>query len=347
MDEASNFLLGHGLPVLFSIVLLEQLGLPLPAILFLLIAGGLSVTREFDLLRLIETAVLACLIADAFWFYLGRLRGSRLLGLICRLSLEPDSCVRRTQDTFNRYGLPGVIVAKFLPGIGMIMPPLAGMSGLNAIQFLFFDMVGSFLYCSTYILLGYLLSSKVTVIAAAITRTGGDALGGLVALISAYVVYKYWQRRRLLRALRMARITVPELRRQLDAGENPKILDLRSLSELELDPSTILGAIHLSPEDLVKYHDRLPRDRDIVIYCSCPNEISSARAASLLHRRGFTRVRPLEGGIDAWRASSGPMQTWPGVQTHPADNVVDSKEQRTPVERKASDSADSKNIPTI
>ena len=310
MTETTGFLIRHGLSVVFAAVFLEQIGLPLPAAPWLLAAGALSATRQFNPYLGIAVAVLACLAPDTFWFYLGRRRGNQVLGFLCRISLEPDSCVRRTLNVFTRYGLRGVVVAKFVPGMSTITPPLAGMSGFSVTRFLLFDGLGAVLYCGSFIILGFFFSQQITQIAAAIAHIGGSALNLLVGFLVLYISYKYWQRQRLLRELRMARITAAELRRKLEAGENPVILDLRSRTELELDPSIITGAIHLQVDEVARRHHEFPHDRDIIVYCSCPNEVTSARVALLLHRQGFTRVRPLLGGIDAWRNSQYPMGTW-------------------------------------
>ena len=231
------------------------------------------------------------------------------------MSLEPDSCVRRTLNIFVRYGWRSVVFAKFVPGISTIMPPLAGMSGLGIGRFLLFDAAGSLLYCGGFILLGYFFTSQIEQIGVAIAHIGGSALELLIAISALYIGYKYWQRQRLLRELRTARITVAELRQKLEAGEAPVILDLRSDAELELDPTIISGAIHLGANEIANRHHEFPRDRDIVVYCSCPNEVTSARVALLLQRQGFTRVRPLLGGIEAWRKQNYPMATWTATVT--------------------------------
>jgi rhodanese-related sulfurtransferase len=246
--------------------------------------------------------------ADAFWFYLGRYRGNQVLGLLCRISLEPDSCVRRTQNVFTKYGLRGVLIAKFLPGMSTIAPPLAGMYGIRVSRFLLVDGVGSFLYATCLLGFGYFFSHQIDQIAAAFSRIGGSALTLIIALAALYVGYKYWQRWRLLRELRTARITVAELRQMLDAGKNPLIFDLRSSAAVEQDPVLIQGAIHLNLDDIEKRLNDFPRDRDIIVYCSCPNEVSSARLALRLQKKGYTRVRPLLGGIDAWRERNYPTQ---------------------------------------
>jgi membrane protein DedA with SNARE-associated domain/rhodanese-related sulfurtransferase len=308
MSETSQFLVSHGLPLVFVAVLVEQMGLPLPALPWLLAAGALSAAGKFSLPLGLGATVTACLIADAVWFYLGRYRGNQVLALLCRISLEPDSCVRRTQNVFTKYGLRGVLIAKFVPGMSTVAPPLAGMSGLSAGRFLFVDGAGSLLYGGCLLGFGYFFSHQIDQIGSAIARIGGSALSLVAGLVIVYIAYRAWQRQRLLRELRTARITVDELRQKLADGETPLIFDLRSSAAVEQDPALIQGAIHVSLEDLEKRSNEFPRDRDIIVYCSCPNEVSSARVALLLQRKGFTRVRPLLGGIDAWREQNYPME---------------------------------------
>ncbi len=308
MTGTTQYLISHGVPIVFGAVLAEQMGVPLPAVPWLLAAGALSATRQLSFLLSLEASVIACLAADALWFYLGRHRGSQVLGLLCRISLEPDTCIRRTLDVYARYGMKGVVFAKFLPGMSTVAPPLAGMTGTSAGRFLIFDGLGSLLYCGGLLSLGFMFKSQLERIGAALARIGGSALILLAALAASYVAFKYWRRRRLLRELRMARISVDELRRKQDAGEKPVILDLRSDVELASDPSIIFGAVHVGLSDIDTWHHGFPHDQDIILYCSCPNEVTSARVALLLRRKGFTRVRPLLGGIDAWRKSSFPLE---------------------------------------
>ena len=322
MSQTSQFLIDHGLPLVFGAVFVEQMGLPLPALPWLLAVGALSATGQFSFPLGIGVTILACLTADAFWFYLGRHRGNQVLGLLCRISLEPDSCVRRTQNVFTRYGLRGLLVAKFLPGLNTVAPPLAGMSGMSAGRFLSVDAVGSLLYGGCFLGVGYLFSHQIEQIGAAIARIGGSALSLLLGLAALYIAYKYSQRQRLLHELRMARITADELRQKLDAGENPVILDLRSSTEVAQDPAGILGAIHLGLDEIEKRQREFPHDRDIIVYCSCPNEVTSARIALLLQRKGFTRVRPLLGGIDAWRKNKYPTEIRTASVTTTVSNVV-------------------------
>src|SRR6266481_1864285 len=298
MSGLIEFLIAYGLPLLFMAILLEQLGLPLPAAPWLLAVGALSVDAKFSAPAGIAVAVIACLLSDSTWFYLGRHQGNRLLGLLCRISLEPDSCVRRTENAFSRYGLRTLLVSKFVPGLNTVAAPLAGASKVGVRRFLLFDATGSLLYAGSYILLGYLFRDQIEQIAAALAGLGKSALLVLAFLIAAYLGFKLWRRQMLLRELRMTRITVAELRQKLDAGENPLIFDLRADGGSE--ELIIPGAIRISMDDLGKSAD-IPRDRDIIVYCACPNEVSAARVALKLRQKGFTRVRPLKGGIEAWK----------------------------------------------
>ncbi len=228
MTDTTQFLIDHGPPILFVVVFLEQMGLPLPALPWLLAAGALSAMAKFNPLLGIGVTMLACLAADAFWFYLGRYRGTQVLNFLCRISLEPASCVRRTQNVFTRYGLRGIIIAKFLPGLNTVTPPLAGMSGMSAGRFLLADGFGALLYGGAFLCLGYCFNRQIQQLGAALASVGGGALGLLVGFVASYIGFKYWQRQRVLRELRVARITVDELRGKLETGEN--------LSSLICDP---------------------------------------------------------------------------------------------------------------
>ena len=306
--DIAQFLTKHGLPLVFGAVFIEQIGIPLPAMPWLLAVGALSAAGNFSPWQAIGLTFLACILPDAIWFYLGRSRGNRVLGFLCRISLEPDSCVRRTENLFTRYGLRSLVVAKFLPGfISTVAPPLAGMSKMSFSRFLFFDGLGSLLYGICFVMLGYFFTNQIQQITDALAGIGGKALGLLALLLGGYVGVKFWQRQRILRELRMARITVSDLHKKQQAGESLTILDLRSSAALQEDPGIIPGAIHTSLDEIKTGNHKLPRDREIVVYCSCPNEATAARVALLLQRSGFKNVRPLLGGIDAWREQKYPL----------------------------------------
>ncbi len=268
MEEALQFLIRYGYAVLFVWVLGEQIGLPIPSMPLLLAAGALAGNHQLSFILVIGLAAAASLVSDILWFEFGRLRGGRVLRLLCRVSLEPDSCVRRTENAFARYGVLPLVVAKFVPGLNTAAPPLAGIIGMRRWRFLLFDTLGALLWVGTFVGLGYLFSDQLEHIAASIPRLGkwlGTVVGaGLIM----YIGWKYLARRRFLRRLRMSRITPEELKEELDAGEQPIIVDLRHSLEFDADPHRIPGAIPLPIEELEQRHHEIPRDREIVFYCT-------------------------------------------------------------------------------
>jgi membrane protein DedA with SNARE-associated domain/rhodanese-related sulfurtransferase len=333
MAEILDFLTRHGPSVLFAAVFVEQMGIPLPASPWLLAAGALGATGKPHWSVALAAGASGSILADAIWFYLGRFGGQRILNFLCRISLEPDSCVRRTQDLFTRYGMKGVIAAKFIPGLSTLAPPMAGNSGMGAPRFFFFDSMGSLLYTGFFILGGAIFSRQLDQILSALDSLGSSALALVAGIVALYLGHKYYQRHRLLKQLRMARITVDDLHQKLETGENVIILDLRSSAEVERDPSLIRGARHVTMDELKSRQQDFPRDQDIILYCSCPNEVSSARMALLLQRNGFTRVRPLLGGLDAWRERKYPTDLSAVIATLPSTDLI--KKEITPTTNKA------------
>lgn len=296
-----SFLLQHPYSVLFGVVLAEQLGLPLPAAPLLLGAGALVGAGRLDLATALALALAACLVADFSWYEAGRRRGAAILGFLCRLSLEPESCVRRTEDVFAQHGERTLLVAKFLPGLSALATPLAGVTGVSRRRFLLLDLGGASLWIGTYVGLGYVFSDSLEWIVERLAAVAHGVSLFVVSVLLAYVAVKFWKRRHFLHTLRMARIGAAELRARLAAGEDVTILDLRSDREYLADPVGIPGSQRFRIKELGERHAEIPRDRDVVLYCTCPNEETSARVALLLRRRGIVRVRPLEGGLAAWQ----------------------------------------------
>ena len=301
MNETINFLSQHGSLVLAAAVFAEQIGLPLPALPFLIAAGALVGTGQMGLGMAVVSAVLAAMAGDQIWFELGRRRGRLVLNWLCRISLEPTSCVRRTEDFFARHGVRSLIVAKFVPGFSTIAPPLAGIVGLSVPQYLLFNGLGTLLWVGTGIALGMAFSDQLEQ-ALAMTAQIGPTVGlAVFTAVIGYVVYKAVNRYRA--DYRVPRVTVRQLTDKLAAGETPVIVDLRSLAVRQEEPG-IPGALPLTLEELVTRHHELPRDRDVILYCACPKDASSVEGTKRLRKLGFTRVWPLAGGLGAWNAAA-------------------------------------------
>ncbi len=288
----------HGYALLFFWVLAEQGALPIPSIPLLIAVGALIRAVKLHVAAALACCLAAALIADTVWFYFGRTRGKRVLRFVCRISLEPDSCVRQTENAFLKYGLNTLLVAKFVPGLNAVAAPLAGDSGVGVARFLALDSLGILMWSAAYMGAGYIFSDQIEDALGYAQRLGSGILILLVGLLGAWILWKFIQRRRFLKRLAVARITPEELRIRMDAGEDLYIVDLRSA--LDDDSPAIPGAIRLSTEDLTSNSKQIPRDREIILYCNCPNEASSARAALRLRSLGITQVRPLLGGVEAW-----------------------------------------------
>jgi membrane protein DedA with SNARE-associated domain len=265
LEQAADFLIRHGYVVLFGWVLLEQLGLPIPAAPLLIAAGALARAGKMNLTFAVALAFIAVILADLFWYSLGRHRGGRILKLLCRISLEPDSCVRRTENLFIRHGVRSLLVAKFIPGLNTAAPSLAGVFRMPVRRFLIFDSLGGLLWVVTVTSLGLILGDQLEQIA---LRWGGWLVAVLAGSFAAYVLWKFIQRRRFLRRLRIARISPKELMDKLTAKENISIVDLRQPMDVEAFPQMIPGALRMALEEIEERHGEIPRDRDVVLYCS-------------------------------------------------------------------------------
>ena len=268
MRETLEFLLNHGYTLLFAWVLAEQLGLPIPSMPILLAAGALAGAGNFSFALAVALALLASLISDVFWYELGRRRGGKILGLLCRIALEPDSCVRRTEDAFQNHSSRSLLIAKFVPGLNTAAPPMAGVTGMRLPRFLLLDAMGALLYFGSAVTVGYLFSEKLELVALYLARMGKVAVVLLAMLLAGYILRKYLARRRFQRELWMARITPEELKSQLDAGEPIAIVDLRHPLDFLPYPQVLPGAIRMSPAEIEQRHDEIPRDRELILYCT-------------------------------------------------------------------------------
>lgn len=269
MSDTLAFLIQYGYVILYGCVLAEQIGLPVPAVPILLGVGALAGGGQMSLILALGVVLAASLPPDLAWFELGRRRGPRVLARICAISLEPDWCVRRTEALFIRFGRKLLLVAKFLPGLSAVASPLAGSAGVPRWQFLLLDVTGALVWSGTWLGIGYAFSDALDIVARWVARLGSYALLLAGAALAAYVGIKYAQRRRIFRELRMARITPEELRRRLDAGDGDLVvIDTRSMLDVQRVPYVIPGAIRIDADEVDRRHAEMPRDREIVLYCT-------------------------------------------------------------------------------
>jgi len=256
----------HGYALSFFWVLAEQGALPIPSVPLLVAVGALIRAGKLHVAAAMACCLAGALAADIVWFYFGRTRGKRVLRFICRVSLEPDSCVRQTENAFLKHGLNTLLIAKFVPGLNAVAAPLAGDSGVGVPRFLAIDSLGIIIWSGAYLGVGYLFSNQVEEALGYAQRLGSGVLILLLGLLGAWILWKFIQRRRFLQKLEVARISPEELRVRLDAGEDLYIVDLRTARD-NGSPS-VPGAVRLSAEDLAASSMQIPRDREIILYCS-------------------------------------------------------------------------------
>jgi membrane protein DedA with SNARE-associated domain len=268
MKETLEFVIRHGYLFLFGLVFLEQAGLPVASVPVLLGVGALSADGRFSFAVALLVALSASLPADVAWFEMGRSKGYRVLRLLCRISLEPDTCVQSATGVFRRYGMGTLVLAKFIPGMGIVTTPMAGVMGMPLTRFLLLDGTGAALWAALYLGLGVVFRRQLEDVAAVVSRTGVSLAAVVIGAIGGYLGWKWLGRRRYVRKLAMARITPEELWRRMEAGEDLTILDLRHSSEIDSDGSQVPGALRFPPQELETRHLDIPRDRDIILYCT-------------------------------------------------------------------------------
>ncbi len=268
MNELSSLLAQHGVALVFANVLLTQMGLPLPAIPTMMLAGALAAGGHMSVLEAFWAAVAASLIADVAWFVAGRRWGHQVLALLCRLSLSPQSCVRQTERVFIRWGVGSLVVAKFVPGLATVAPPLAGAIRLRLATFCLFDGIGAALWAGSSMMVGWLLGDQIEAIVDWMGRMGGYAAAAIVVLVAAYMTFKWFERLRFLSQLRAARVAVEEVYAMMTRGEEPIVLDVRSAAALGIDRRRIPKAVLVDPDAPNDNLADLPRDREIIVYCS-------------------------------------------------------------------------------
>jgi membrane protein DedA with SNARE-associated domain/rhodanese-related sulfurtransferase len=292
----------YGLAFVFVNVLMLQAGLPVPAYPTLIITGALATRGGASIPALVAVAVVAALIADLCWYAAGRRFGSGVLKTICRVSLSPDSCVRQTESIFARWGARSLAVAKFIPGFASVATSMAGVVRLPVWKFVIFDAIGAALWSGVAIGLGYAFSGAINDVLAIFSTLGKVGLWVIAGVFVVYLLAKWWQRELFIWQLRMDRVSVDELYDMMNAERIGKVIDVRSPMSQAMT-GRIPGAITVDPKNLRVELLAIEPDSEVVIYCACPNEYTAAKLAKALVQHGFKRVRPLQGGIDAWIAA--------------------------------------------
>lgn len=312
MDNLLSSLSGQfGVAIVTLNVLLDQIGLPVPALPTLIVSGAVAAGSHRIVAELFLGASMACLVPDIGWYLAGRRYGGRVMKLLCRISLNPDSCVSQTQLRFERWGPGALVVAKFVPGLAIIAPPLAGATGMGWPRFVLLSSASAILWVGAALGIGMVLQAQVAQLLPHMQHLATLAATLFGVLLIGYVAMKWWQRRQFFRSLRMARINVDELYELIEAGAAPLIVDVRSATARALEPRQVPGALSMTVADVAEQIGHLPRDREIVLYCTCPNEASAAQLARVLINHGFKRVRPLHGGLDAWIAAGYAAESLP------------------------------------
>jgi membrane protein DedA with SNARE-associated domain/rhodanese-related sulfurtransferase len=298
----------YGLWIVFLITLLQSVGLPLPALAVLIVTTAVTPPITANIMALILTGSLGTLMGDFILYFAGRRYGTGILGKLCRISISPDSCVRNTGNLFDRYGAPALTILKFIPGLSTLAPVVAGVYVMPVALFALFSSIAALVYLGAAVTLGTVFRHEVDSVISALSHYG--ALGGLFILIlfGLYLLFKWLRRYYLIKQFETDRVTVKDLVALIDGKSNPLILDARPIDQRARN-GFIPGSVPVDEKSLNDIADQYAKHEEIVIYCSCPNEITAARYAEKLRKVGLKRIRPLVGGIDAW-AESGQQVTF-------------------------------------
>jgi len=308
MAQLMSLLVQNAILVVFAASFAARLGLPVPAAAVLVVTGALLAAGDISLAGVVLAAVAANLLGDGAWFYAGRRFGYRFMRLLCRISLAPDSCVRRGESLIGDWGGLSLVAAKFVPGVSVVAPPMAGALGMSVPRFIGFDIGAALIWTGLFLGLGWGFRNQIQDVLAVMAQAGGIATMALGALLVVFLVVRWWRRRAFMRLTGMPRISVDELHEMLAGDEPPLVIDVRGAAGRQVDPRRIPGALSYTLKALQQRGLDLSAaaGRDVVLYCNCPNEVSAAQAARVLLARGARRALPLTGGLDAWVASGRP-----------------------------------------
>ena len=312
MPIAIEFFVGHAYAILFLWVLTEQLGFPVPSIPLLLTAGTLSATHRVSASSALLAVVAACLVSDSSWYLLGRRYGGRVIRLLCKMSLEATTCVAKTEGYFTRRGAITLLFAKFVPGLSTVAAPIAGQTRMPYARFLLYDLSGTLIWSLSFIFAGRFFGDVAKRSQGFFGFLSHFAVVVFLLMVVGFFVWRVVKQRRFMAKVRELRIDPAEVMAMLDqaekdAAEHPYIVDLRHPLDYLPDPRILPGAVRIGPSEIARCAADIPRDRDIILYCTCPSEETSAKVALQLHKLGITRVRPLRGGFDGWKQAGYPL----------------------------------------
>ena len=307
MPIAAEVFLKYAYLILFLWVLVEQLGAPIPSVPVMLTAGTLTATHKLSLPFVLVSVLLGSLVSDSIWYVMGKRYGGKVVKLLCRLSMEKANCVRRTENYFTKHGAGALVLAKFVPGLGSMAAPIAGQIGMKYRYFAFFDTAGIMLWAVTVTLCGRFFGDVLKKNPDALAWVEHSALVLFLLLLIGFFIWRFVRQQAFLREIRMARLEPDELKKMLDKEQPVYIVDLRHPLDYLPDPRTLPGAILLTPDSLVQQSDLIPRDRDVVLFCTCPSEATAAKMALAIRKLGVSRVRPLRGGFDEWKKLGYPL----------------------------------------
>jgi membrane protein DedA with SNARE-associated domain/rhodanese-related sulfurtransferase len=333
MQQLASDIERYGPLLVLLAVLLAEGGLPLPALPLLITAGALAAQSPYQALVIILAGVGGCMLADLAWYCGSKRYGRRVLGLLCKMSMSPDFCVRQSETVFLKIGPWSLLCTKFLPGLSTISVAMAGVTKMPLPTFLLLDGMGALLFVGIAVATGWMLQDAINSVVAVVVDVGRLGALLLVALLGLYLLARWWRRRAFIRRLRTDRITVDDLAGLIKEGRKPLILDVRP-KEIRQQTGIIPGALPARPEDIDALAMTYAHDLETVVYCACPNEASAAMAAKHLARAGFTKIRPLLGGIDAWVQAGQPLEPAPASAIPTGRRARDHLAGALPVERK-------------
>jgi len=312
LSSVMVLLVHHAYAVLFLWVLIEQGGLPVPSVPLMLAAGTMSAAHRLHVAYALPMVMLACLISDSAWYFLGQRYGSKILNILCKFSMEAATCVSKTQGTVTKRGAVTLLFAKWVPGLSTMAAPIAGQAEIPYSKFVFYDMAGTLMWASAWLFAGRFFGDLAKRSSEFFGTLSHFAVLLVVLMVVAWQVYRLVKRQQFVSELRGLRLEPAQLLAMMNdarkAGEDqPFIVDLRHPLDVLTDPLVLPGALRIGPEDLKLRKAMIPLDRDIVLYCTCPSEETSAKVALELRRMGVRRVRPLRGGLQGWKDAGYPL----------------------------------------